>query len=61
MTSSANKYKKKTNKLQINEFLKILLIFRWSNALQCILLHITIKIENIKSKYVHDTLKTIMY
>ena len=33
MTSSTNKYKKQTNKLQINKFLKTLLIFTWSNAL----------------------------
>ena len=61
MTSSANKYKKQTNKLQINKFLKTLLIFTWSNTLQCILLHMNIKIENIKSEYVNDTLKTIIY
>ena len=33
MTSSANKYKKQIHKLQINKFLKTLLIFTWSNAL----------------------------
>ena len=61
MTSSANKYKKQTNKLQIKKFLKTLLIFTWTNALQCILLHMTIKIENLKSECVNDTLKTIIY
>ena len=61
MTSSASKYKKQTNKLQINKYLKTLLIFTWSNALQCILLYMTIKIENIKSEseYVNDTLEKL--